>query len=75
MASKPNYVALGLSLGAALGVAVGVMAGNVGVWLALGVAIGMVLGASFPRREPKCPQCAQIHRAHEIRSKQLQARS
>jgi len=46
---------------------VGVMSGNIGVWLAIGVAIGMVLGASIRRKEPECPQCAQMHRVHELR--------
>ncbi|HET6175839.1 MAG TPA: hypothetical protein VFE61_02830 [Candidatus Sulfotelmatobacter sp.] len=67
MKKKPNYTAWGLSLGAGLGTAVGVMAGNIGVWLALGVAIGMVLGASFRRKGTDCPDCAEIHRAHEVR--------
>jgi hypothetical protein len=33
----------------------------------MGVAIGMVLGATFRRKQTDCPQCAQIHRAHELR--------
>jgi hypothetical protein len=33
----------------------------------MGVAIGMVLGATFRSKQTDCPQCAQIHRAHELR--------
>jgi hypothetical protein len=79
MTSKSKFTGVGLALGAALGAVFGVMAGHVGVWLALGVAIGMALGAAFRRREKEtnCPQCAQIHRAHEMRdpSNKLVARS
>jgi len=67
MNNKPKYTGVGLALGAALGAAFGVMAGHVGVWLAIGVAIGMLLGASIRRKGTGCPQCAQIHRAHELR--------
>ncbi|MGA1986564.1 MAG: hypothetical protein ABSG72_09865 [Candidatus Sulfotelmatobacter sp.] len=67
MNNKPKYTGVGLALGAALGAAFGVMAGHVGVWLAIGVAIGMLLGASIRRKGTECPQCAQIHRAHELR--------
>jgi len=66
MNNKPKYTGVGLALGAALGAAFGVMAGHVGVWLAIGVAIGMLLGASIRRKGTECPQCAQIHRAHEL---------
>jgi hypothetical protein len=45
----------------------GIVAGHVGAWLAIGVAIGMLLGASFRRRESDCAECAQIHRAHELK--------
>ena len=54
-------------MGAVLGAVFGVLAGHVGIWLAMGVAIGMVLGATFRRKQTDCPQCAQIHRAHELR--------
>jgi len=67
MTSKPKYTGLGLALGAALGAVFGVVAGHMGVWLAIGVAIGMLLGASMRRKEPACPECAAMHRAHEMR--------
>jgi hypothetical protein len=65
--NKPKHAALGIALGAALGTVFGVLAGNMGVWLAAGVAIGVLIGASFRRRTTECPQCAQVHRAHELR--------
>jgi uncharacterized membrane protein YgaE (UPF0421/DUF939 family) len=68
MNNKPKYAGLGIALGAGLGAVFGVVAGHVGVWLAIGVAIGMLLGASFRRREVTCPECAQIHRVHEMRN-------
>ena len=68
MKSKPKYAGLGIAVGAALGAVFGVLAGHVGIWLAIGVAIGMMLGATFRRKAKQCPQCAQIHRAHEMRS-------
>jgi uncharacterized membrane protein YgaE (UPF0421/DUF939 family) len=67
MANKSKHTGLGIALGAALGVAAGVLAGHVAVWLGIGVAIGMALGATFRRQESPCPECAQIHRVHEIR--------
>jgi len=67
MKNKPKYTGLGIALGAALGTVFGVLAGNVGVWLAVGVAIGMVIGASFRRKTAECPECAQMHRVHELR--------
>jgi uncharacterized membrane protein YoaK (UPF0700 family) len=67
MTNKSKYAGLGIALGAVLGAVFGVLAGHMGVWLVIGVAIGMVIGASFRRREAECPQCAQIHRAHELR--------
>jgi hypothetical protein len=67
MTNKSKYAGLGIALGAALGAVFGVLAGHMGVWLAIGVAIGMVLGASFRRKETVCPECAQIHRTHEMR--------
>ena len=48
-----------------MGVVLGVAVGHVGIWLPIGVAIGMLLGASFRRRPMDCPQCAELHRAHE----------
>jgi uncharacterized membrane protein YfcA len=65
--NKPKHAALGIALGAALGAVFGVVAGNIGVWLAAGVAIGVLIGASFRRRTTECPQCAQVHRAPELR--------
>ena len=67
MTNKSKHAGLGLALGAALGAVFGVVAGHVGVWLAIGVAIGMLLGASFRRKETNCPECAAMHRAHEMR--------
>jgi uncharacterized membrane protein YfcA len=67
MTNRSKPTGLGIALGAALGAVFGVLAGHVGVWLAVGVAIGMVLGARFRRKETDCPQCAQIHRAHELK--------
>ena len=67
MERKPKFTGLGIALGAALGAVFGVVAGHMGVWLAVGVAIGMAIGMTFRRREPHCPECAAIHRAHEIR--------
>jgi hypothetical protein len=63
MTNKSKPTGLGIALGAVFGV----LAGHVGVWLAVGVAIGMVLGTTFRRRKSDCPQCAQIHRAHELK--------
>jgi len=64
MEGKPKHAGLGIALGAALGAVFGVIAGHVGVWLAIGVAIGVALGATLRRKEPPCPECAAIHRAH-----------
>jgi len=78
MTNKSKHAGLGLALGAVLGAVFGVLAGHVGAWLAIGVAIGMVLGAaSFRGKATECPECAQIHRAHELRnpSNKLAARS
>jgi len=30
-------------------------------------AIGMLLGATFRRKQTNCPECAQMHRTHELR--------
>ncbi|HYM75089.1 MAG TPA: hypothetical protein VE377_03855 [Candidatus Dormibacteraeota bacterium] len=67
MNSKPKYAGLGIALGAALGAVAGVLAGHMGVWLAIGVAIGVVIGASARRRPVDCPECATMHRTHEMR--------
>ena len=67
MTNKSKLNGLGIALGAALGAVFGVLAGHMGIWLAIGVAIGLVIGASFRRKATECPQCAQIHRAHELR--------
>jgi len=67
MTNKSKHAGLGLALGAALGAVFGVVAGHMGVWLAIGIAIGIVIGASFRRNETDCPQCAAMHRAHELR--------
>jgi len=66
MTNKSKLNGLGIALGAALGAIFGVVAGHVGIWLAIGVAIGMLLGATFSRKQTDCPQCAQLHRAHEL---------
>ena len=67
MTNKSKHAGLGIALGAALGAVFGVLAGNMGIWLAIGVVIGMLIGASFRRKPADCPQCAQVHRAHELR--------
>jgi hypothetical protein len=69
MNRKPKYAGLGIALGAALGAVAGVIAGNMGVWLAIGVAIGLMIGLSSRRKALDCPQCEEIHRAHEPRSR------
>jgi uncharacterized membrane protein YfcA len=75
MRGKSKFTALGLALGAGLGVAVGVMSGHVAIWLAIGVAIGVAIGASLRRKIDECPQCATVHRSHEVKSKHLIAKS
>ncbi len=67
MNSKPKHAGFGIALGAVLGAGFGIIAGHMGVWLAVGVAIGVAIGASFRRKGTDCPECAQIHRAHEMR--------
>jgi hypothetical protein len=67
MTNKSKLNGLGIVLGALLGAVFAVLAGHTGVWLAIGIAIGMALGASFRRKPADCPQCAQIHRSHELR--------
>jgi len=68
MTSKPKYTGLGIALGAALGAVAGVLAGHIGVWLAIGLAVGIVIGALSRRKTTECPECAEIHRAHELRN-------
>jgi hypothetical protein len=68
MTNKPKHTGLGIALGAALGAVFGVMAGHIAVWLGIGVAIGMALGATFRRKETECPECIEMHRAHETRN-------
>jgi hypothetical protein len=41
--------------------------------LGVGIAIGMALGTTFRRTEKHCPECATLHRAHEVNAKQLQS--
>ena len=65
MNSKPKHAGFGIALGAALGAVFGVIAGHVGVWLAVGVAIGLALGTWIRRKGTECPECAQIHCAHD----------
>ena len=67
MTSKPKYAGWGIALGAMLGAVFGVLAGHMGIWLAIGIVIGMLLGASFRRRQQACPECAALHRVHELR--------
>ena len=71
--NKPKYTGLDIALGASLGAFAGVMAGHVAIWLGIGVAIGMVLGATVRRVEKECPECAAIHKKHEVRTGQLES--
>jgi hypothetical protein len=75
MTYKSKPAGLSIALGAALGAVFGVLAGNMGVWLAIGVAIGVLIGASMRRKPTDCPQCAQVHREHEMRNPRQQASS
>ena len=75
MTNRSKHAGLGIALGAALGAVFGLLAGNMGVWLVIGVAIGVLIGASFRRKPADCPQCAQIHRAHELGNPRQQASS
>jgi uncharacterized membrane protein YoaK (UPF0700 family) len=68
MTNKSKLNGFGIALGAVLGAVFGVVAGHIGIWLAIGVAIGMLLGATFRRKQTECPQCAQLHRVHELKS-------
>ena len=72
MNGKSKHTGLGIALGTALGAVAGVLAGHIAIWLGIGVAIGMALGASVRRRENECPECAALHRAHELNQKELQ---
>jgi len=74
MTSKPKYAGLGIAIGAVLGAIAGVLAGNIGAWLAIGVAVGILIGMSIRRRAVECPECAAIHRTHEI-ARQLRRES
>jgi hypothetical protein len=72
MTNKSKLAGLGIALGAVLGAVAGVLAGHIAIWLGIGVAIGMAIGGTFRRsREAECPECAEIHRAHEMRSPQV----
>jgi hypothetical protein len=73
MANKSKHTGLGIALGAALGAVAGVLAGHIAIWLGIGIAIGMVLGASFRGKNNECPECAVIHRKHEVRNRQLES--
>ena len=75
MRSKPKYAGWSIALGAALGAVFGVLAGNVGAWLAIGVAIGIALGVWFGRKQAGCPECAELHRQHEVRNLKSRATS
>jgi hypothetical protein len=79
MKNPSKHTGLGIALGAALGAVAGVVAGNIGVWLAIGVAIGLALGYAMREKPSACPQCLELHRAHEKKelesSPQLEVRS
>jgi hypothetical protein len=75
MRSKSNRTGIGIALGAVLGAAAGVWAGHIAIWLGIGIAIGMVLGATIRRKETLCPECMEIHRAHERKNLRQQAKS
>ena len=68
MTNKSKLNGLGIILGAVLGAVFGIVAGHVGIWLAIGVAIGVLLGATFSRKQAACPECAQMHRAHDLKT-------
>jgi hypothetical protein len=69
MNRKSNFTGLGIALGAALGAVLGAIAGNMGVWLAVGVAIGLAIGMSWRRKTTDCSECAALHPAHEVASR------
>jgi hypothetical protein len=68
MTNKSKLNGLGIALGALLGAVFGLVAGHVGIWLAVGVAIGMLLGATLRGRQTDCAECAQLHRAHDLKT-------
>jgi len=68
MEGKPKHAWLGIALGAALGILAGVLVGHVAIWLGLGVVIGMLMGATVRRKETECPECAAMHRTHELKN-------
>lgn len=74
MNRKSKGIGAGIASGAALGAVAGVLAGHVAIWLGIGIAIGVALGASFRRTEKVCPECAVIHRKHEVSGRQLEGR-
>jgi len=67
MAAKSKLMGWGIALGAGLGTVAGVMVGHIAIWLGAGLALGILIGSTVRRRQMECPQCAQIHRAHEVR--------
>ena len=67
MNNKPKLMGLGVALGALLGAVFGVFAGHIAIWLGMGLAMGMAIGATMRAKEPECPECAALHRAHEAR--------
>jgi len=69
MTRKPKGMGLGIALGAALGAVAGVLAGHVAIWLGIGIAIGVAIGASFRSTGSQCPECAAVHRTHELKAK------
>jgi hypothetical protein len=75
MTNKSKHTGWGIALGAGLGTVFGVMAGHIGIWLALGIGIGVAIGASIRPKQPSCPECAAVHKAHEMRDAKQQARS
>jgi uncharacterized membrane protein YoaK (UPF0700 family) len=72
MKNKPKGMGLGIALGAAMGAVVGVMAGHIAVWLGVGMAIGMAIGMRFRTKQNVCPECAVVHRKHDVRGRQLE---
>jgi hypothetical protein len=44
-------------------------AGHVAIWLGIGIAIGVAIGASFRSKGSQCPECAAVHRTHELKAK------
>ena len=68
MKSESKHTGWIIALGAALGAMAGVAAGNIGVWLGIGVAIGLALGMVLGRKETACPECAEMHRSHEMKN-------